>query len=604
MDSHIRAVWQTQMAAAKQTPGLLPQLVQRRDELLPRFAAAYRQLRTLPRRVRRHLQRHWRQSLAGIALALALGQGGAYADTINVDGTTCTLINAIVTANTDVNTGGCVQRPSATAGADTIVLQPSSVHTLTAVNNRAFGETGLPVIRSEIIIEGHGSTIHRDSGAPRFRILAVNDTGNLTLKETTISGGALPDSWGFIYEYGGGGILNYAGTVTLERSTVSGNSGSYGGGIFNYVYAFSTGTVTLINSTVSGNSARYEGGGVVNYTAYYGANAVLTLTNSTVSGNSAVNGGGVVNYAAYGESTLTLIRSLISGNTASTGAEVSNRRYLYYGQYYGTAIVTANNHNLFGHSGLTNTQAVFGFTPGATDLTATADGTTPTALKAILRPTLTNNGGPTKTHALVPGSPTIDASPDDADCAATDQRGVPRPQGPACDIGAVERYDLPTFVAACGTTEPTTGRTVNGVPNQLCIGTPGDDVIIGTKGNDVIFGLGGNDLIKGGEGDDCIDGGPGNDQMEGQDGNDVLFGRGGDDKVRGGTGDDLIVTGRGKDTVRGDEGNDLIYDTQGKNTLEGQAGDDLIWAPGTTGTIDGGSGTDECIGGITQVNCP
>src|SRR5262245_48652207 len=108
VNSHSRAVWQTQIAAATQTPGLLPQLVQHSDEVLPRFAAVYRQLRTLPRRVRRYLQRHWGQSLAGIALALALGQGGAVADTITVDGTTCTLINAITTANTDVNTRGCV----------------------------------------------------------------------------------------------------------------------------------------------------------------------------------------------------------------------------------------------------------------------------------------------------------------------------------------------------------------------------------------------------------------------------------------------------------------------------------------------------------------
>src|SRR5262245_12515079 len=103
----LRAAWQTQLTAAKHRPGLLPLLVQQRHTVLPRFAEAYRQLRTLPRRVRRYLQRHWQQSLAGLALGIALGQGLALADTINVDGTTCTLINAIVTANTDSDTGGC-----------------------------------------------------------------------------------------------------------------------------------------------------------------------------------------------------------------------------------------------------------------------------------------------------------------------------------------------------------------------------------------------------------------------------------------------------------------------------------------------------------------
>ena len=56
----------------------------------------------------------------------------------------------------------------------------------------------------------------------------------------------------------------------------------------------------------------------------------------------------------------------------------------------------------------------------------------------ILAP-LADNGGPTLTHALVPDSPAIDASPVDAECAATDQRGNARPQGAMCDIGAFEK---------------------------------------------------------------------------------------------------------------------------------------------------------------------
>src|SRR5215510_3781676 len=107
-EARLRAAWQTQLTAAKHRPGLLPLLVQQRHTLLPRFEAAYRALRALPHRVRRSLQRYWRQSLAGLALGVALGQGVALADTINVNGTTCTLIDAITTANTDSNTGGCV----------------------------------------------------------------------------------------------------------------------------------------------------------------------------------------------------------------------------------------------------------------------------------------------------------------------------------------------------------------------------------------------------------------------------------------------------------------------------------------------------------------
>jgi len=58
-------------------------------------------------------------------------------------------------------------------------------------------------------------------------------------------------------------------------------------------------------------------------------------------------------------------------------------------------------------------------------------------LKNILAP-LADNGGPTDTHALIKGSPGVDAAPVDSDCPATDQRGIARPQGGGCDIGAFE----------------------------------------------------------------------------------------------------------------------------------------------------------------------
>ena len=202
LDAATRAAWQAQVAAAKHTPGLLPHLLRQRRDLLPRFATAYHQLRTLPRRLRRRLQRHWGQSLAGVALLVALGQNSVLADTISVTGTTCTLVNAIITANTDINTGGCKQKPSATVGADTVVLQAGSVHTLTTVNNTTYGHTGLPVVHSEITIAGKGSAITRGSGAPNFRILTVNHTGSLTLQETTLSGGVARGNFSPIGETG------------------------------------------------------------------------------------------------------------------------------------------------------------------------------------------------------------------------------------------------------------------------------------------------------------------------------------------------------------------------------------------------------------------
>lgn len=113
-----------------------------------------------------------------------------------VEGTTCTLVDAITAANNDAPTGGC----TAGSGADTILLgvpadgpTGSSSFFLSTVNNNTYGPTGLPVITSEITIGSliGRSTIARDfnPGAPEFRILAVGDTGNLTLQSTNVQGG-------------------------------------------------------------------------------------------------------------------------------------------------------------------------------------------------------------------------------------------------------------------------------------------------------------------------------------------------------------------------------------------------------------------------------
>ena len=107
-EAHVRAAWQTQLASVGTLPGRVPELTRHRHELLPRFTAYDTQLRALPRRVRRALQRQWRLPLAGIALMLALGQSPGLAATIPVGGA-CTLVDAITAANTDTATGGCPQ---------------------------------------------------------------------------------------------------------------------------------------------------------------------------------------------------------------------------------------------------------------------------------------------------------------------------------------------------------------------------------------------------------------------------------------------------------------------------------------------------------------
>ena len=522
-------------------------LVQHEGELLPRFAEHYHILKRLPRRVRRSLQRKWKQSLSGLALLLALGQVPALAATINVQGG-CTLVDAIDSANENTAVGACTKG----SGADTIILPANSTQTLDTINTYTYdqaGATGLPAITSTITIEGNGATIERAANAPEFRIFAVFADGNLTLQETIVSGGVLanPDedpyeSGGAIATYDGtltlidstisenssefgGGIFNYGGALDITNSTISGNTGvanpleaqdglaGSGGGIYNLLGAVdvtnstisgnsatygggfmslnltavsgdasenAAGPVTLTNSTISDNTASSEGGGIFNVAGtaslsestvsgnsagttgggiYSGGyfegetNALVKVTNSTISGNSAEQSGGgmyidnqggsaeVLNSTITGNSAekaggvyveadalgITLSRALIAGNTASAVPEV----------FVGNDVpVNVASFNLFGHSG---NAGIEGFSPGPTDLVPQEP------LDAILDTNLANNGGPTQTHALPPGSPAVDAVTDGT-CPPphTDQRGVERPQdgnndGAAiCDIGAYE----------------------------------------------------------------------------------------------------------------------------------------------------------------------
>jgi hypothetical protein len=201
--------WPDPLAGAAPPPSLGWESGSDGGELWRRVSTCYAQLRALPRRLRRALQRQLALPLAGVALLLALSPGPSPAATIVVDEVTCTLVDAITAANTDTLQGGC----PAGSGVDTLVLEPAgSTVTLTHVDNTAYGPTGLPVIRSVITIAGQGGTILRAPGAPAFRLLAVNASGDLTLGEVTLTGGA------------SGSVLNYNGTLTIEGSIISGNN--------------------------------------------------------------------------------------------------------------------------------------------------------------------------------------------------------------------------------------------------------------------------------------------------------------------------------------------------------------------------------------------
>jgi hypothetical protein len=240
----------------------------------------------------------------------------------------------------------------------------------------------------------------------------ISNRGVLTLTNSDVSGNAADSS-------GGGISLGANQPVLLMNSTVSGNSaGREGGGIA----CWAGGSLVLVNSNVSRNSAGYDGGGI------YGYRCTVTLTNSTVSSN---DGAGITTH--YFDQVI-LMNSTVSSNSGgaivqkSKGAVVESRATLIDGDCIAAA-----------EPGAEVTWVSHGYnieSPGnACGFDQATDQVDVSASALNLGP-LQDNGGPTETHALLPGSVAIDVIPADMCEVDEDQRGFPRDS--MCDVGAIE----------------------------------------------------------------------------------------------------------------------------------------------------------------------
>lgn len=265
---------------------------------------------------------------------------------------------------------------------------------------------------------------------------------------------------------GNGGGLSGGGQVV--SSTITGNRAANGGGI-------NAGYIEIIASTISANHAITDGGGI--YVPYAGRGGpIVTVRNSTLSGNSAGRQGGAFSdFGGLSVSGRFISRahfrstSIIS-NTAPAGSGGGVYHAGHYGDEEGPQQLTVEDVLLAGNTGGNCGGAVSaeGFVSQGHNLSG--DGSCPALtgpgdLKKIAAQVgpLVDNGGPTRTHALLDGSPAIDAG-SAANCPATDQRGISRPQGPACDIGAFEWQPTTpylhiapaglTFVAVAGALPP------------------------------------------------------------------------------------------------------------------------------------------------------
>jgi len=306
-----------------------------------------------------------------------------------------------------------IQEANQLAGDDSITL-PAGVFTLTLAGaGEDLAATGDLDITANLTITGAGARQTIIDGGALDRVFDIAPNGALptvTISGVTIRNGSAGGATG-------GGIRINLGTVTLNDCSLTGNSaGTNGGALFN------AGTLAVNRCTLNGNTSGGFGGGVYN-------GATLALTNSTLSGNTASSIGG----GLYNTATATLLHTTIALNSATGGAGVANtgtatlQSTLLYANTSGNCSGTINSNGTNLDSG---TSCAFA---GTGDLSSTDP----------LLGALADNGGPTLTHALLTGSPAIDAAAN-AGCPTEDQRGVTRPvdgngDGIAvCDIGTFE----------------------------------------------------------------------------------------------------------------------------------------------------------------------
>lgn len=365
------------------------------------------------------------------------------------------------------------------AGTDTIEFADGVVGTITLV-------TALPQIVEAVTIDGPGADVlsvngedgvqgvSGDDGVRPFSIATgvqvtisgltiadglaldegspgsgggISNRGDLTLRDCTLTGNSAPDNLG-------GAVDNAPGaTLLVERCTISGNLADIGGGISN------DGTLTVIDSRIEGNTAVSQGGGidnagqatisrslVVGNDSLFGggigtgipqgqsAGGDLFVVNSTMSGNSVSGefaiGGGIDNF----NGSVELLHATIARNQAPQGAGVSSD-----GDFAAKNSLVVENDGgdcEFIQGSFAVSGANLATDDSCPNFTAVSPG-------ALALENLADNGGATATHAMADSSVAVNAA---LDCTgldgvtpvATDQRGVERPQGAACEPGAFE----------------------------------------------------------------------------------------------------------------------------------------------------------------------
>ncbi len=364
-------------------------------------------------------------------------------------GVTCTEAQVFIVSNSNDSGPGSLRDVLSNAcsgGKVTFDMSPGHV---TSPITLTSGEIA---IGQEQTIAGPTETSLVISGNDNSRVFNVNWwQANLKISDLTITGGKANTGAGIRSE----------GSLTIRNSTLTGNNAVGADGSGGAIDTTFNSHLTIINSTISGNTAQGYGGGLRNL-----ANDA-TLINVTITNNRADSNGDGLEYDGgimQLASRMDLRNSLVAGNFKGTGNTASD--------------LTGNATEPYAATSRNN---LIGVNDDSTGLDAATNllGTPASPINPLLG-LLENNGGPTKTHLLLPGSPAIKAGVNAlADANTTDQRGLSRVASGPIDIGAVEvGYAIS---ATAGTPQSATVGNVFAAPLQATVtesGIPRSGVLV------------------------------------------------------------------------------------------------------------------------------
>ena len=417
-------------------------------------------------------------SVAGLALTHLSADAAGISVTTTVDGGPGSLRAAIDQANTN-------------PGADVITI-PAGTYTLTIPGpNEDANATGDFDIFSDITFVGAGATSTIIDADGLDRVFEVLD-GTTIVQGLTVTNGDATE--GFLHGSGGNILLGPDSGLTVQDSIVSHGTARLGGGIGSNL----NGVLTILRSEIIDNTAAHfmdydnYGSGVISSgpttivdsliagnDAPLGQAALMTeddttITNTTITGNTSERATLTLFTANNATTQVSLVHVTIAGN--STTSTIPGDALEIYSGINATLVVSVEG-SLFQQnlvqgapSNCTSLNAGASFSSGGhnvtddTTCTAFTDPTDVTNNQSTTLGALADNGGPTRTLALVAGSSAIDAAGACGAVTPTDQRGLARPTGAACDAGAFEVGEIvpppttstTTSIAVVPPTNPTT----------------------------------------------------------------------------------------------------------------------------------------------------